>query len=333
MGERGFSSHGFGVRARRASCRPLVACIIACSAAFASGSPGALAQDAQVTESSEYARTIEQAVEHFRARDFNRARELFRAAHQLQPSARTLRSVGLTDFESGRYAMAIAELEASLTEARKPLDAQQRREVQAVIAHARGFVGTLEVQITPKEATLSVDGMPVSGESVQLDAGEHVLRASAAGYVEAEQQVRVLPADITKAAFALEPVASASYPVETSSDSTQLTAAWIVGGIGVGGVIAGCVFGVRSLLKHDESDRYCGNDGYCSDQRGVSAMEDARSAGDISTVAFVAGGIAVGVGTVLLLTAPSNGASDTERNQSATRLQFGPGAVHLSGVF
>jgi hypothetical protein len=313
------------------ACWSLVACVT-CSVAFAAGYPRALAQEAHTTDSREYAHTIELAVEQFRARDFNRARELFQAAHKLQPSARTLRSVGLSDFEAGRYALAITELEASLTDTRRPLDAQQRSEVQAVIAHARGFVGTLEVQLAPKEATLSVDGLPVSGDSLQLDTGEHVLRASAPGYVEAEQKVRVLPADVTKVAFALEPVASASYPVPTSTDSTQLTAAWIVGGIGIAGVIAGTVFGVRSILKHNESDRYCGQDG-CMDLRGVRAMEDARSAGDISTVGFIAGGLALGVGTVLLLTAPSTGESETERDQSATRLQFGPGAVRLNGVF
>jgi hypothetical protein len=302
-------------------------------AGFASGARCARAQAVQPADSSEYTRTIEQAVEQFRARDFDRARELFRAAHKLQPSARTLRGVGLADFESGRYAVALAELAASLTDPRKPLDAQQRSEVQAVMAHAGGFVGTLEVQVTPKEATLSIDGAPVSGESLQLDAGDHLLRASAAGYVQAEQQVRILPAEITKAALALEPVASTSAPIATSSDSTQQSATWIVGGIGVAGVIVGSVFGVHSILKHDESDRYCGKDGLCSDRRGVSAMESARSAGDVSTVGFVVGGLALGVGTVLLLTAPSNDRDDTERNQSATRLRIGAGTVDIRGVF
>jgi hypothetical protein len=333
VSERGFSSHGCGMRARRASCWALAACV-ASSAALA-GSGRAVAQEAQAADSSEYTRTIEQAVEQFRAREFDHARELFQAAHKLQPSARTLRGVGLTDFESGRYAIAIAELTAALTETRKPLEAQQRIEVQAVIAHASGFVGTLEVAVTPKEATLSVDGVPATGESFQLDAGDHTLRASAPGYIEAERNVHVLPADLTRMDLALEPVASASYPVATttSGDSTQLTAAWIVGGIGVAGVIVASVFGIRSILKHNESDRYCGKDGLCSDPRGVSAMEAARSAGDVSTVAFVAGGLALGVGTVLLLTAPASDVNDTERNQSATRLEIGPGAVQLRGAF
>ncbi|HET6335940.1 MAG TPA: hypothetical protein VFG30_22090 [Polyangiales bacterium] len=310
-----------------------LALAVGCCLTFAPSSR-ALAEDAAPqADSTEYTHTIEQAVERFRARDFNQARTLFQAAHKLDPSARTLRGVGLTDFESGRYAVAIAELESALADTRKPLDAQQRIEVQQVIAHARGFVGNLELQITPKEASVTIDGILVRGDAYSLDAGEHVLRASASGYVEAEQTVRVLPADLTRAVLTLEPLKPETpTPVAAiGGDSTQLTAAWIVGGIGVAGVIVGSVFGVRSILKHNESDQYCGKDGFCSDPRGVSAMDAARSAGDISTVAFIAGGLALGAGTVLLLTAPSDAA--TEHPQSATRVLIGPGAVRVVGVF
>jgi len=332
VGERGLWSHRFRVGNRPARAAAL-ALAVGCCLTFAPSSR-ALAEDAAPqADSTEYTHTIEQAVERFRARDFNQARTLFQAAHKLDPSARTLRGVGLTDFESGRYAVAIAELESALADTRKPLDAQQRIEVQQVIAHARGFVGNLELQITPKEASVTIDGILVRGDAYSLDAGEHVLRASASGYVEAEQTVRVLPADLTRAVLTLEPLKPETpTPVAAiGGDSTQLTAAWIVGGIGVAGVIVGSVFGVRSILKHNESDQYCGKDGFCSDPRGVSAMDAARSAGDISTVAFIAGGLALGAGTVLLLTAPSDAA--TEHPQSATRVLIGPGAVRVVGVF
>jgi hypothetical protein len=334
VNEGGSGSHRFGVGAGRAGAAAR-AWVVVCAIAFAPAS-SALAQGAaSAVDSSEYTHTIEQAVERFRERDWNRARELFQAAHKLDPSARTLRGIGLTDFESGRYAIAIAELEAALADRRKPLDPQQRIEVQAVIAHARGFVGNLELEISPKGASVTIDRIPISGTSFSLDAGEHVIRASAAGYVDAEQTVRVLPADLTRAVLTLEPIAAdkAELPVvaTTSADSTQLTAAWIVGGIGVASAIVGGVFGVRSILKHNESDRYCGKAGSCDDPRGVSAMNAARSAGDISTVAFIAGGLALGAGTVLFLTAPSD--DGAEHDQSAVSVQFGPGTVHMRGVF
>jgi hypothetical protein len=295
----------------------------------------ALEDSKAADESNEYTNIIQQAVERFRTRDFSGARDLFLAAHKLAPSARTLRGIGLSDFESGRYAVAVAELEASLADPRKPLDPQQRIEVQAVIAHARGFVGTLEVQVEPEEANVTIDGISVHGDSFSLDAGDHVIHASATGYAEAEQRVHVVPADLTRATVSLIPLQAAQPAAEPAAasdvDTTQQTAAYIVGGIGVAGLIVGGIFGVRSILKHDESDRFCGKDNTCIHERGVSAMEAARTAGDISTVAFIAGGLALGAGTVLLLTAPSS--NEVERKETATRLTIGPGSLHVSGAF
>jgi hypothetical protein len=291
---------------------------------------------AQSSDPADYTQTIQQAVEAFQVRDFDRARQLFQTAHKLSPSARTLRGMGLTDFESGRYALAISELEAALSESRKALEPQQRVEVQAVIAHARGFVGNLELEIMPKNAAVTVDGVPVSSDRLLLDAGEHSLHVSAESYAPADQTVRVLAGDLTRVVMTLDPIAemteepvvAAKPEVVAEEDTTQRTAAWIVGGVGAAGVIVGSVFGIQSILKHNESDRYCGKTG-CTDPRGVSAMDKARTAGDISTVAFVAGGIALGVGTVLFLTAPS-----TEREGGASaRISIGPGAIGIDGVF
>lgn len=332
VGERDSWSHDFGARGVCLRTRAATAALALVLALAPVRHAFAEEPDANADEASEYARVIQSAVERFQARDFGGAREQFQAAHGLSPSARTLRGMGLSDFESGRYAAAVAELESALADPRKPLDAQQRIEVQAVIAHSRGFVGTLEIQVTPRDATVTLAGIPLSGDSFQLDAGEYLLRASAPGYADAEQRVRVIPADLTRVTLTLAP-AEATRPdalATESVDSTQQTAAYIVGGFGVAGVIVGSIFGVRSILKHNESDRFCGKDGVCIHEKGVSAMDEARTAGDISTVAFLAGGVALGAATVLLLTAPSG---QTERSDTATQLMIGPGNVQLRGAF
>jgi hypothetical protein len=97
----------------------------------------------------------------------------------------------------------------------------------------------------------------------------------------------------------------------------------------VAGVIVASVFGVRSIVKHNESDQYCQKDGVCSDIRGVEAMDAARTAGDVSTVAFVVGGLALGAATVLLLTAPE----EHDGPQMSARIGIGPSGVSLHGVF
>jgi hypothetical protein len=342
VGERDSRSHDFGASGRRVLAAVLTSAMNVALALLIAFTPArSFALEDSNGDSNEYTQLIQEAVERFRTRDFSRARELFKAAHALLPNARTLRGMGLSDFESGHYAVAVAELEAALFEARKPLDAQQRIEVQAVIAHARGFVGTLEIDVTPREAKLTIDGISVRGDSFSLDAGDHVIHASATGYRELEQRVHVVPADLTRVSVSLSPV-QAEHPGTQSAQSrnadtdedtaqTQQTAAYIVGGIGVAGLIVGSIFGVRSILKHNESDRFCGKDDTCIHERGVSAMEEARLAGDISTVAFIAGGLALGAGTVLLLTAPSSG--DVERKATAMRLTIGPGSLQIRGAF
>lgn len=281
----------------------------------------------------DYNIALEAAVESFREGDFQQARAEFAAAHALNPSARTLRGLGLSDFEAGNYALAITELEAALLDQRKPLDADQRSEVQAVIAHARTFVGTLEIQRTPPEAVVTVEGAPLSGDSVTLDAGLYTLRAQAPGYADLEQQVEVLAGAVSTARVALvpSPPDATPPPVVVEADDTQRTSAWIVGGLGVTGVIVGSIFGVRSIIKRNESDEYCGGTS-CRDMRGVTAMDDAIEAGDVSTVAFVVGGIALGVGTVLLITAP-DGDDYTAETARTLKLDLGPGAVRLRGEF
>lgn len=293
------------------------------------------APPASILDTGEYNRLIEQAVLHFKAREFDSARDMFEAAHAMNPSARTLRGLGLTDFESGRYALAINELERALNETRKPLDAQQRSELQAVIAHAQTFVGTLEVQLTPSDATLSVDDRPVATGALQLDAGNHLLRARAPGFVDAEWRLDVRPGETTSMTLALEPEPPPETPPPIVLDSappydaTQRTAGWIVGGVGVAGVVVGSVFGVISIVKHNESDKYCQKDNVCEDIRGVDAMDAARTAGDVSTVAFVVGGVALAGAAVLLLTAPQ----EHDRESSSARIDIGPGGVSLHGVF
>ena len=61
-------------------------------------------------------------------------------------------------------------------------------------------------------------------------------------------------------------------------------------------------------------------------------MDQARAAGDVSTVGFIVGGLALGVATVLLLTAPDRDDFTTETAR-APELRVGPGTIQVNGVF
>ena len=84
------------------------------------------------------------------------------------------------------------------------------------------------------------------------------------------------------------------------------TTGWVVGSIGLVGLGVGTVFGLVALSKNSasKSDGACDANNVC-DASGKSARDSARNAGNISTFAFIGGGVAVAVGAVLVLSAPS----------------------------
>src|SRR5262245_21535053 len=75
----------------------------------------ALAQE----EPDEYREAIEAAVEELNAGLYEEALAQFSRAHELQPSARTLRGIGLAAYELRDYVRAVEALEASLEDPRR----------------------------------------------------------------------------------------------------------------------------------------------------------------------------------------------------------------------
>jgi hypothetical protein len=92
--------------------------------------------------------------------------------------------------------------------------------------------------------------------------------------------------------------------------------------IGVSGLGVGSAYGFIAMSKRDDASKACPLDP-CSDSAGASKWSDAKSAGNVSTVAFVVGGVGVAAATVLWLTAPSAGQS--------TRVGLGPGTIQIAG--
>ncbi len=121
-------------------------------------------------------------------------------------------------------------------------------------------------------------------------------------------------------------------PVDTApSGSGQKIAGYAVGGAGVVGLALGSVFGLIAKSKNDQAlqPQNCRTSTYCTPQ-GLSLTSDAKSAGNLSSVFFVAGGVLAGTGLVLVLAAPSSKAQST-RSATALRLvpHLAPGAMGM----
>jgi hypothetical protein len=191
----------------------------------------------------------------------------------------------------------------------------------------------IDVPATARVAGLVVkrDGETVRegqwGAQLAVDPGKHTVEASAPGkktwtatqdvqgpgtsttvHVEALADA---PLDVaqTPTLTTLPATPPATPGADTTSSSPLKTVGLIVGGVGVAGLAVGGIFGAMALSKNSSA-----NSGHCGgsfggtnqcDSTGVSLRSDAVNFGNISTIAFIAGGVLAAGGATLFLVAPS----------------------------
>lgn len=131
------------------------------------------------------------AVGEYDAHNYEEAYALFAHVHELQPTARSERALGKTAFELRRYRECIRWLEASLADERSPLTDDMRAEVTGLLARARAFVGHFTIHASVDGASVDVDGAPATGQTVDLDLGDHEIVARAEGYDAITRRVSV----------------------------------------------------------------------------------------------------------------------------------------------
>ena len=153
---------------------------------------------------------IGDAVAEYDAGHFQEARALFRQAHERQPTARTLRGIGMCSFELRDYVEATRSLAASLRETRRPLTSEQKRHAELLLARAHTFVGRFTVKIKPANASLFVDGHPAELEPdgvLLLSFGRHQLslRCASCAPTEKEQEITVSGGEHKEIELALAP--------------------------------------------------------------------------------------------------------------------------------
>jgi len=180
----------------------------------------------------------------------------------------------------------------------------------------------------------------LEGTALSIDPGEHNFTFTHAGdppvqkvFViregEKDRRERVVLGTVAVAVVpAPVPVVSAQPPVAPPPPPSSWTGHRIGGlvlaVVGVAGLGVGAGYGLAAMSRHDEAQKACPR-ASCPDQHGVDLWNSAHTAGTISTVAFIAGGVALAGGAVLWLTGrPETG---------ATQVSFGPGSVALRGAW
>jgi tetratricopeptide (TPR) repeat protein len=215
------------------------------------------ADESSSADDAKYRATLKEALAEYDASHFEEARILFRKAHELNPNARTLRSIGMASFELRDYVAALRALTAALVETRKPLNAEQRAHAQGLLEKSRMFVDVYTLKVTPSDARVLLDGRPLDQEpdgTILLGFGNHTFEASKPGYSTRTLPVNVRGGEHKDLAMTLERKTLAAAPVVPAATLTKPTpvapvkhglgsTAWFLGAGGAALLSAGAGYG------------------------------------------------------------------------------------------
>lgn len=256
------------------------------------------------------------ATELFNAgRDLMREGRLAEACPKLAESARldakvgTLGKLAECDEKTGHLADAYAHWQQALNLARvahddrEPLVREELARLDAVVPRVRLTSAGHE-----RGLTVRVDALEVSGAALDvpfaIDPGSHAVTASSPGKKPWSGSFTA-KADGSTATVAIPALEDAPESASAAPSGSPLrTAALLTAGAGIVAFGVGTAFGLTAKSKRDESNAPGGCRGNDCPPAAAALRNDARTAGDTATVAFLVGGALVAAGVTLWLVAP-----------------------------
>jgi hypothetical protein len=232
-----------------------------------------------------------------------------------------------------------------------------RNEAARIAEDMRPKIAVVRLHITGvpqgREPIVTVDGAAVPlaalGEGRALNPGKHAVSARVGAGAETRSEIDLAPGETKDVALpvvapppeATPVVAQPGYPPPGGErppprerSNGLAIAGFVIGGVGVGiGAITGIVaLSGKSDLSDKCTDKICGVPDHDS-------LDAAKRWGNVSTAAFVIGGVGLLVGTIATLAAPKHAAmAPPTGGKTATRSfrvtpDFGPGQVGIHGAF
>jgi hypothetical protein len=335
--------------ARKVLALALLALAWAPSPAHAQGAPPPA--DAGTADIDRARSLAKQANRALKAQSYAEALDAATQAEALYHAPFHLAIIGESLAALGRVAEAMTTFERLVSEPLPPTapeafrTAQEdgRRRLKELAARVPSLLVVVK-GASPSAAKATVDGKPLSlasGVATRLDPGAHKVHVEAPGYAPFDQAV-ALPAKggVVVVDATLETAAGPQAPGDGASSEpadgvkapspAPWAAAFAVGGAGlvVGGVTGGLFLSRLNALKA----RCHGNLCAASDQGEAQSI---GALGNVSTAAFVVGGVGVAVGVIVLAVQRAGKGSQhaPEKPAAGVALGFQPGGATLGGWF
>jgi hypothetical protein len=275
-------------------------------------------------------------------------------SERLDPAVGTLLNLGECYEKNGQTASAWAAFRAAASLGRKDHQEEKERVARERAAAIEGRLSRLTITVSPEARAANVqvkrDGVALLdaswGSPIPIDPGKHVVEAAAPGKKPWSQTVDLpagggsvvvnVPALVTDTAPPAGPTPPGVAPALASateqasapprSGGWQRPAAFVVGGVGVAGLVVGTVFGLQAKSKQSDSEAFCRPDdtNVCG-QQGVDLRNEARTSATIATVGFIAGGVGL-VGSVVLYLTSDSGSKTASAGEAKRALAVVPSA-------
>ena len=264
-------------------------------------------------------------------------------SQRLDPRMGTLFTLATCEAEWGRIATAVTRfgdylaLYDRLPDDRKTAQAERRKVAAETRDKLIPDVPQLALSL-PKEAPVGTlvkrDGDMVAaaalGLSLPVDPGDHTVSTQPPGGPIWEQRLTIAKGEKKRVTLQVK-AAKVEPPLRASGTATapgvepvspglsgQRVAAYMVGGVGLAGLIGGGVLGGLAAGQKGVVDEHCGagigsSDETACDQTGLDAASSFKGFGLGSTIGLAVGGVALGTALVLFLAEPK-AAESTEAN-------------------
>jgi len=297
--------------------------------------------------------------------------KLFRA-EKLRHSPIVLGRLGECQIEEGKLVDGTEDLQRLLHEPVMPNPpaslVKARERAQSVLDAAKPKIAVLVISVrgVSENVSVTVDGQPVPAVLLERDRpsdpGEHVIEATAPGYIKATRRLSLAAGERQEVSLKLkvDPSAAVAPPkspemaqpnTPTSGDTpaprtmalaktapppdalrapnhTASTVFWITGGAVA---VAGGVFGYLALNGKHNLDNQCVNDACPPSSKG--ALDEANRNATISTVLVGVGAASLTLGTILYFTEGSSSSEERPVAGLRTGAFVGLNRVGIEGTF